>query len=62
MGLYTLLVANKQKAIVGFVLTAVAAYFAKYGIDINTLTVKEALELLAYGILGYLGVYSTRNK
>jgi len=60
--IWNALVANKQKAIVGFAVASLAAYFAKHGIDIETLTVKEASELVLYGVLGYVGVYVKRNK
>lgn len=60
--LYQAVVANKQKAIVGFLVAAVVAYFAKHGIDIETLTVKEALELAVYGLIGYVSVFLKRNK
>lgn len=60
--LYTAIVANKQKAIVSFVVAAVTAYAAKHGFDIETVTVKEALELIFYGVIGYVGVYVKRNQ
>jgi len=60
--LYQAIVVNKQKAIVGFVVVSLAAYFSKYGIDIETLTVKEAIELIVYGVIGYFAVYTKRNK
>lgn len=60
--IYQGLIANKQKAIVGFVVAGAVAYFAKHGIDIETLTVKQALELICYGVVGYVSVYLKRNK
>lgn len=60
--LYQQLIANKQKAIVGFVLGFIATYVAKYGFDFETLTVKELLEQVLYGIVGYVSVYLKRNK
>lgn len=55
-------VAGKQKAIVGFVVTAVAALLAKHGIDLDAVTLKQALEAVLWGLLGFLGVYVKRNK
>jgi hypothetical protein len=60
--IYRAIVVNKQKAIVGFVIAGAVAYFAKFGIDIETLTVKEAIELIVYGVIGYVAVYTKRNK
>lgn len=54
---------NKQKAVAGFVVASIGSYLLQYGIDIETLTVKEALELVAYGVAGYIGVYiAPKNK
>lgn len=60
--LYSAIIENKQKAVVGFVVAGAVAYFAKHGIDIETLTVKEALEIVAYSIIGYVSVFVKRNK
>lgn len=60
--IYRQIVENKQKAVVGFVVAAAVAYFAKHGIDIETLTVKEALEMVLWGVIGYVSVFFKRNK
>lgn len=60
--LYQAIVVNKQKAIVGFIIAALVAYFSKHGIDIETLTVREFVEMLIYGLIGYGAVYTKRNK
>lgn len=60
--LYNQLIANKQKAVVGFIMAALTAFFVKHGIDITTLTVHDALQMLFYGALGFVGVYLKRNK
>ena len=60
--IYQAIVVNKQKAIVGFVFGFVATYLAKYGFDIETLTVRELLEQVVYGLIGYIGVYLKENK
>lgn len=60
--LYSFLIENKQKAIVGFVVAAATAYFAKHGLDLETLTVKQALEMVVYGVLGYTAVWFKKNK
>ena len=60
--IYDLVIANKQKAIVGFVVAAAVSYAAQYGLNLETLTVKEALELVAYGAIGFLGVYIKKNQ
>lgn len=59
--LWNQVVAGKQKALVGFILTAVVAYASKHGLDLN-MTLAQALEALLWGILGYVGVYVKRNK
>lgn len=60
--IYELLVVNKQKAVVGFVVGAVVTYAAKYGLDLNTLTVSEALELVVGGAVVAVGVYLKKNQ
>jgi hypothetical protein len=59
--LYTQLIAGKQKAIVGFIATAVAAYAAKHGLNLD-MTLKDALEACLWGLLGLFGVYIKRNR
>lgn len=59
--LYNQLIANKQKAIVGFVLTAATAFISQHGLTLDT-TIGELLQAGVYGILGYLGVYFKANK
>lgn len=59
--LYNQLIANKQKAIVGFVLTAAGAFISQHGFTLDT-TIGEILESLVYGVLGYIGVYVKRNR
>lgn len=56
------LIANKQKAVVGFASGAVIAYFAKHGLDLNTLTVGDALRMLGSGVFAYVSVFVKRNK
>lgn len=60
--LWNQFIANKQKAVVGFIITAVVAFFAKHGVDLDSITLKQALEALLWGILGFVGVYIKRNK
>jgi len=60
--IYQSIVVNKQKAIVGFVVAFIATYLAKFGFDLETLTVKELLEQVAYGLIGYVSVYVKRNQ
>lgn len=60
--LYSQLIANKQKAVVGFIVTAAVAYFAKHGIDLGAITLKQALEAVLWGMLGFVGVYVKQNK
>lgn len=60
--LYDLIVTGKQKAIAAFVVGVVSTYVVKYGFDIETLTVKEAIEQLVYGVIAYAGTYIPTNK
>lgn len=60
--LYEQFIANKQKAIVAFILGVVGSYIAKYGFDIQTLTVGQLIERLIYGAIAYVGVYLKANK
>lgn len=60
--LYEQIIANKQKAIVGFVVLLIGSLFAKHGIDITQITVADAIQALAYGVIGYVSVYLKRNK
>ena len=60
--LYQQLIQNKQKAVIGFVVGAIIAYFAKYGIDLNTLTVADALRMLGAGIITYISVFVKKNQ
>lgn len=59
--LYKLVVINKQKAILGFVIAFSAPYLAKVGFTLDT-TLKEVLESLVYGTIGYAGIYLKANK
>jgi len=60
--LYVSLIANKQKAIAGFIVTFVATYVAQYGLDIQSLTLAQFIEQVVYGLIAYVGVYLKRNK
>lgn len=58
---YVNFVQGNQKAIVGFVAVAVAAYANQHGINLN-MTLKEGLEACLWGLLGLMGVYFKRNQ
>lgn len=60
--IYKELISGKQKAIVGFIFGFLATYVAQYGFSLETLTVKELVEQVVYGVIGYVGVYLKRNK
>lgn len=61
--LYNQLIAGKQKAVVGFIITALATFLAQHGLShLLDMTLKEAAEALVYGLFGYLGVYTKANK
>lgn len=60
--IYQQVIANKQKAIVAFVFGFLATYVAQYGFDLETLTVRELVEQVIYGLIGYVGVYLKANK
>lgn len=60
--LYDLIVVNKQKALVAFLVAGVASYCAQYGINIETLTIKEGLEVVGYGLIAYVSVYLKANN
>lgn len=60
--IYQAIVVNKQKALVAFVFGILATYFAKHGIDLDTITVKEFFEQIASGLIGYFAVYAKANK
>lgn len=62
MKLYELLIENKQKAIVGAIVAMAVSFFAQHGIDIEQMTVKEALETLLYGFVTWVAVYFKRNQ
>lgn len=59
--LYKLLIENKQKAIVGFLATAATAILSQNGFTLD-MTLGEALEVIGYGLLGWIGVYVKANK
>lgn len=60
--LYKEVIANKQKAVVGFAVAAVVAYFSQHGFDLDTLTVREAVEALLWGVAGYVSVWFKKNQ
>lgn len=59
--LYEQFIANKQKAIVGFVVGFVATYIAQHGFNID-MSLGQVLENLLYGLIGYVSVYLKENK
>jgi uncharacterized membrane protein (DUF441 family) len=59
--LYQQLIAGKQKAVVGWLITALVAFLASQGITLPD-NGSEVLTALLTGLLGYVGVYLTRNK
>lgn len=60
--LYELLVIGKQKAVVAGVVGVVVVYAAKHGIDIETLTVKEAVEIVVSGVIVAVSVFLKKNQ
>lgn len=60
--LYQQVVAGKQKAIAGFVVTFLATYVAQYGFNIQTLTLGQVVEQLVYAMIGYGSVYLKKNQ
>jgi len=59
--LYQLLVVGNQKAIVGFVVSAVLSAFAVVGIS-GDMTVRDALAVSLTAVLTALSVYFKSNK
>jgi hypothetical protein len=59
--LYQLLVVGNQKAIVGFVVSAILSAVAVFGIN-GDMTVREALAVSLTGLLTALSVYFKSNK
>ncbi len=59
--LYNQLISGKQKAVVGFVATALVAFLAKHGVVLpNSAT--DVFQALLWGLLGLGGVYLKKNK
>jgi hypothetical protein len=59
--LYNQLIANKQKAIAGFISAAIVAFLAKHGLVLPANGV-DVLQALGFGLVGLVSVYLKRNK
>jgi hypothetical protein len=59
--LYQNLIAGRQKAIVGFVATALVAFLVKHGIVLPD-TATDVFQALLWGVLGLVSVYVKKNK
>lgn len=59
--LYQQLVANKQKAIAGWLAAALVAFVAKHGVTLPG-DAADVLSALVLGLIGLVSVYLKRNK
>lgn len=59
--LYEQFVAGKQKALVGFIVTAVVAFLVKNGVQLPANSA-EVLQSMVWGLVGLVSVYMKRNK
>lgn len=59
--IYDAVVKGNQKAIVAFVLSAVAVFVAQAGFTVDT-TIGEVVEALVAGVISAVGVWFKANK
>lgn len=59
--LYQQFVAGKQKAIAGWLATALVAFLAQHGVQLPD-TASQVFTALAFGLIGLVSVYLKRNK
>lgn len=58
---YSLVVLNKQKAIVAFVVGAISAFVVRHGWTLD-ISLRDALQALLVGVIAHAGVYLKANK
>ena len=59
--IYQIVFAQKQKAVVAFIVAAIGSYIVKHGISLDV-TVGDALQSIVAGVVAHISVYFTRNK
>lgn len=59
--LYEVLVFDKQKALVAFIVAAVGTYAVSHGINLD-MSLRDALQALLVGVIAHGSVYFKRNQ